>query len=225
MDLESRGAARSRPPLESLYRPLRSEDEIRLIRLETPTATATPADHDPNGMLLCSLVHVRRDEEAAYTALSYTWGDSTQQAPVCVDGTVVWIGVNLEGALRALRDHCAVRTVWADQLCIHQADDAEKSAQVQHMKEIYADAFQVVAYLGPATASSDAFMARLRQMGDAARSRTARRKLRRLYAKKKRLAGLAEDFDRFCKRPYWSRLWTIQEYAVAWDLKIVWGSE
>jgi hypothetical protein len=66
---------------------------------------------------------------------------------------------------------------------------------------------------------------RLRQLSTAGTNAKALRKLGKWYAKQTDLASLAAAFDQFCKQAYWSRLWVIQEYAVAHDLKIVWGWE
>ncbi|KAJ4287302.1 hypothetical protein N0V90_012700 [Kalmusia sp. IMI 367209] len=200
------------------YSQLLAPTEIRLIRIK-PCQPPNPA-----GILECTLEHVLRSKKTSYAALSYTWGDPKHLVPILVNDITVHVGTNLENALRTLRDHFGILTVWADQLCIHQANDAEKSQQVQQMKNIYADADLVVAWLGMAADDSDRLMMRLAQLGDAAGNLKALRKVRRVYAKKANLSSLAEAFDAFCKRAYWSRLWVLQEFAVAARVKVVCGS-
>jgi hypothetical protein len=50
------------------------------------------------------------------------------------------------------------RLVWIDALCINQSDDEEKTEQVRRMGEVYAQAKQVIVYLGRADASKRAFL-------------------------------------------------------------------
>ncbi|KAF2241962.1 HET-domain-containing protein, partial [Trematosphaeria pertusa] len=172
----------------------------------------------------CELEHARRSNFPDYTALSYTWGSSSDTRPIYVDGGLVEAGVNLEEALRALRDHTPTRVLWCDQLCINQGDDAEKSDQVQQMKEIYSDATRVIAWLGPAADNSDALMSRLRELDLVSDESADHSALLASYARDEELTWIPKAFDDFCKRSYWRRLWVIQEFAVAKDLYVLCGS-
>lgn len=71
-----------------------------------------------------------------YIALSYTWGDLSQQSAIWIDGIEVNVGVNLSDALFRLRSF-GVKLVWADAFCINQSDSQEKSFQLRYMKDIY----------------------------------------------------------------------------------------
>jgi hypothetical protein len=46
------------------------------------------------------------------------------------------------------KDHVWTRFFWIDQICIDQSDDAEKSAQVRMMHDIYYCAKETLIYLG-----------------------------------------------------------------------------
>ncbi|KXX75458.1 Heterokaryon incompatibility protein 6, OR allele [Madurella mycetomatis] len=118
-----------------------------------------------------------------YTALSYVWGDGTMThrifvrpagtegsgLPGSAEVTTLAITESMHTVLVHLRDTQEMVTLWADQLCINQEDDVEKSHQVQLMGRIYANAKQVVVWLGPAADESDAVMEAWREIGQAAR--------------------------------------------------------
>jgi Heterokaryon incompatibility protein (HET) len=73
-----------------------------------------------------------------YTALSYTWGDTTPTptVPIQCDGQVLHIAENLDAALRVLRKEDESVYVWADAVCINQNDVEEKNNQVVHARDI-----------------------------------------------------------------------------------------
>jgi hypothetical protein len=78
-----------------------------------------------------------------YVALSYTWGDPTKTKEIFVNGKSVQVTVNLEHALRILRNKLPMRVgvrLWVDALCVNQADVEEKNLQVQRMRDIYKQA-------------------------------------------------------------------------------------
>jgi hypothetical protein len=62
----------------------------------------------------CALRIVNLDEQPAYEALSYTWGDTNSTAPIEVDGGLFDATVNLERALRHLRKADGDLTLWVD---------------------------------------------------------------------------------------------------------------
>jgi hypothetical protein len=92
-----------------------------------------------------------------YSALSYTWGDGQPTKTISMNGLPLKITRNLEEALRSLRDDSEgghSRTLWVDAICINQIDLLERNHQVSQMQEIYADAEEVIVWLGPSTATS-----------------------------------------------------------------------
>ena len=124
---------------DSLYRPLRPQ-QIRLL-------TLLP-DEGEDGQILCNLNIVSLEDEPEYDAISYVWGDFSATIPVSISGRQVHITSNLDGALRCLRT-AEPRVVWADQLCINQADLDERSKQVRMMDAVYSNA-AVHVWLGDA---------------------------------------------------------------------------
>lgn len=106
----------------------------------------------------CSLVEHSLSAPAEYWTHSYTWNDdgpsTTEDGKgvyqVNINGQRFDIQKNLAAAFTCLaaRAFQLKRYVWADYICINQEDEIEKSSQVQMMKDIYAKAKVVRAWLG-----------------------------------------------------------------------------
>ena len=99
----------------------------------------------------CTLRHASVSNNPPYKALSYVWGaaNATRRC-ITVDGHPHLVTVNLEFALRRIRQPDVVTTFWIDALSINQDDNEERSIQVGMMRDIYAKATEVVIYLGEA---------------------------------------------------------------------------
>lgn len=61
---------------------------------------------------------------------------------------------NLWKALRRLRSTDTIRRLWADQLCIDQANVHERNRQISHMGCIYGHATKLLIWLGDATTTA-----------------------------------------------------------------------
>ncbi|KAI4638477.1 hypothetical protein J4E93_010031 [Alternaria ventricosa] len=96
----------------------------------------------------CSLrtVHLD-DDDLRYEAISYAWGDLNDRKTVVCNGHVVSTTRSLLEALQRFRCADTTRTLWADELCINQADNEERTAQVQRMLYIYSGAVRVLVWL------------------------------------------------------------------------------
>jgi hypothetical protein len=128
---------------EPVYRyvPLKSEKSFRVLVLEKGL---------PEEPIACSLREISSFQEEEYEALSYAWGEATsahQELIMCNDREV-HIQTNLASALRALRRRNRPRVLWADAICINQQDPLEKARQVPFMRDIYANAREVIIWLG-----------------------------------------------------------------------------
>ncbi|KAF2182954.1 hypothetical protein K469DRAFT_584513, partial [Zopfia rhizophila CBS 207.26] len=124
----------------SIYSSVLSKDEMRLIEIG-------PGSGDDD--IKCRLLVTRRETLPVYRALSYVWGTSSAKRRILCNDIPVDIGENLFQALRQLREDDHNELLWADAICINQADNADKSAQVRIMDEIYKNARLVIAWLGP----------------------------------------------------------------------------
>ena len=154
-----------------------------------------------------------------YVALSYTWGDATNTRNIIVNGHQVAIGANLESALQALRRKPAIKSgykLWADAICINQQDIAERGREVRRMGKIYRQAHDVVIWLGNEGAESDKAMYLIRTLSDAD-AKGQDRLGNSLREQPEFGQGFWRALGELLDRPYWDRLWVLQEIALGWD--------
>lgn len=224
----------SKTPTKSYrYDPLPSPRSIRL--LEWPSETV------PTRELRCKLRVVEIDSVVLppYSALSYSWGGlaHADETPiddlsslltntiVCDDG-VLRITGNAHDALAELRWRGRAALLWIDGVCIDQSNPAERAQQVAFMGEIYAKAERVIVWLG--VDDSDARLAQEVILGRSISHGIG------LYSFKdsesfltlayppvilNRLRGVLA----FLSRPWFHRLWIIQEVALAKKIWIICG--
>ncbi|KAE8443589.1 hypothetical protein EG329_001751 [Mollisiaceae sp. DMI_Dod_QoI] len=112
------------------------------------------SDTDP---LRCRIIHASLGE-IQYYALSYTWGEPIFNRSLVVlegwgDGNQeefqISITANLDVALRRMRiDYAGKMLLWADAVCINQADTAERTEQVQQMGDLFSLAQRVLIWTG-----------------------------------------------------------------------------
>jgi len=96
----------------------------------------------------CSLRAIELTDFAPHAALTYAWRSTDATDEIMVNGlTGIPVTGSLHRALRPLRQH-NVESVWIDALCINQATDTERSAQVALMKQIHQSARVVYVWLG-----------------------------------------------------------------------------
>jgi len=86
----------------------------------------------------CKLDVVSLDETPTYTALSYCWGNQSEQREIFVNEKRVSVTKSLEIALRYARKDLQDMVLWVDAICINQENVKEKSYQVGMMGSIYA---------------------------------------------------------------------------------------
>jgi hypothetical protein len=88
------------------------------------------------------------DGRISYEAISYAWGDANNLMEVDCDGYSLWINFSLAEALQHFR-YLGKELLWADGICINQADTQERGHQVQLMGMIYWQAQRVLIWLKP----------------------------------------------------------------------------
>ncbi|KAK2046240.1 HET-domain-containing protein [Colletotrichum somersetense] len=194
-------------------------DEFRLLYL-TPTAAEHETSSRDDGVI-SQLQHFTLSGCPPFVALSYCWGQSSAWSPIVIDGTVQRCGSNGEFALRHLRKTEGVY-VWIDQICINQSDNAEKGHQVRMMRQIYAAAARVAVWMGPSGNDSDMFLSHASAMSALVRGEKYADVVR-AHADIAFLRRVSHAFRAFCEREYWTRVWIIQEFAVAVEIDILYG--
>ncbi|KAF5658716.1 het-6OR heterokaryon incompatibility (het-6OR allele) [Fusarium heterosporum] len=160
---------------------------------------------------------------------------------------------SLQTALRHLRRSDKIITLWIDQICINQADNDEKGEQVGMMGSLYSRATQVLVWLGPAQDGSDVLMEAWQDIGQSARdfgveSYMTRERYHLISAIMKNADPTNEATMHFqdlltravdifaplikslalkmwLERPYFSRVWTIQEFCLCADTVFVCGTK
>jgi hypothetical protein len=100
--------------------------------------------------LACEFRQYDLEDVPPYEALSYCWGDASEQRNVICNGQTYPITTSLYEALARLRQEHEPHLIWADALCINQANDLEKGFQVSFMGWIFSHATRVVVWLGRA---------------------------------------------------------------------------
>ncbi|KAI0906022.1 HET-domain-containing protein [Ustulina deusta] len=120
-------------------------------------------------ILCCQLLEqIGLREAPRYSALSYAWGNAETNRVMKVDDIFIRIPQNLFNALITLRPPQSPLRLWVDYLCINQQNDEEKAWQVALMRDIYSQADQVLAWLGPGDGESQRAMEYLDTLGEEA---------------------------------------------------------
>ncbi|KAH8589759.1 heterokaryon incompatibility protein-domain-containing protein [Bisporella sp. PMI_857] len=192
------------------YHPLDSTaGDIRLLYL-LPSV-------DGEGDIQCKLEHRSLDKNATYSALSYVWGNPEPAKAITLNGNPQSVTPNLFAALRRLRHTTETMCLWIDALCINQGDNQERSSQVEQMGKIYETAEVVLMWLGEEENNSNLAMELIQLLYT-----TVRKEGRAVFEPERfdRLKDLLSNISfeqhwlalgHLFKRPYWSRVWIIQE--------------
>lgn len=153
-----------------------------------------------------------------FASLSYVWGDTAGARTIYVNDQPISVTANLEAALREFRREGLFSDrfmLWVDALCINQGDLHERAVEVQRMKDIYSAAWTVIAWLGEATANSDAGLQLVQDLA-AFRGAGFESELERRLQDDPRFLGSTcwLGLQQLVNREYWSRLWIIQEIVM-----------
>ncbi|SPQ24407.1 d7eb814c-ccb0-4b83-9bcb-f4819d2c0ac6 [Thermothielavioides terrestris] len=226
---------------EYQYTPLTART-IRVLLL-LPTAPDDDDDDAPlEGTLLEYQLTKPDDEDGEYPELdyecvSYVWGDEAKPFRLAIDGRPLPITASLDSLLRRLRRVIAPHAVrlWADAVCINQADPVEKAEQVALMRHIYSAAQRVIIDLGEESEDLDDAINMMhawwrknlwdgilignRVVGPEAAAMLMDVQLpslpERCQLKETELPDHGDAVARFFDRPWFSRLWVIQEFVLA----------
>ncbi|KAH8650619.1 ankyrin repeat-containing domain protein [Tricladium varicosporioides] len=194
------------------YRPIDlDKPAIRLIRLFQGKFTDN---------IYCELFEGYLDQEIGvpYHALSYSWGSNEKKSMVIIDNKIMDITLNLFQALQHLRYENEDRIMWVDAICIDQNNELEKGHQVNQMGRIYKEAEYIVIWLGLATPESDLLIDFSNQTQDTHLLHGDWRNLARIalqHKTKKAQALLDRGMTSVLKRPWFRRIWILQEVANA----------
>jgi len=232
-------------PTEYNYAPLQGLHSVRLLTLHPAASYGTP--------IHISLREVSLDVSVEFAALSYTWttegGDCSLSKQVECDGAIIKITANCEAALRRIRQVEKSFDFWIDAICINQSDDDEKSLQVPQMRQIYKKALWVALWIGEASCTLgeetsrpindlgmeflDKFAIELQGSKDSGQNPRDGTLYQEVV--KERIAfwhhGVAafspsvRGLWEILHRPWWTRLWAVQEVSLAQSAVLLCGSQ
>ncbi|KAG6032698.1 hypothetical protein E4U19_007273 [Claviceps sp. Clav32 group G5] len=231
------------------YRPLQ-KGEIRLLRLDAIKGSDQSLSGSIIHHKLVNPIYRHPKDTAAaflehplpYEALSYHWGsDNRALCDVLIhddDGnkSVLKITKTLHSILCRLVSQDQQLVIWADAICINQINSStnlEKGEQIQLMPDIYRIAARVQVYLGDESADLPAAIQLLSTIADYSEHLDdfahAEGEIGLDLALKNGFIFPPPDDERwpalrafFC-RPWFRRVWVIQEFVYATDVRVMCG--
>jgi hypothetical protein len=220
-----------------VYDPLDDNSGAFRLLVLAPGAWDAPLD--------CNLIEDSREASTfPYEALSYTWGDSSALHNITLNNALFSVTTNLYLALRNLRQADVERILWVDAICINQISPIEKTQQVSQMRNIYQAAERVVVWLGEGCVETHRAISWVSshferdEQGLEHLTKTARTimdgcpkstvddgddGLDGEETTQDRRLQLLKGFNNLLSRPWWSRVWVIQEVVVNSDVTIMCG--
>lgn len=203
--------------------------------------------------MACELITMSLDEIAGkFESLSYVWGVPFDREAINVNGMTVPVTMNLEAALRRARNKEKAELLWVDAICINQTDFEEKSVQVMRMKEIYEKSKRVLVWIGDTLQDEDEEDGE-EYVRDANTAILLLKNIHRM-AQGKQLSAKPDPYqmfvadmppfedpsklglpdvespdwkslNRFLSRPWFGRVWIIQEIASAREAVVLVGND
>ncbi|KAL6704305.1 hypothetical protein ACN47E_008369 [Coniothyrium glycines] len=199
---------------------------IRILEVLTPSTSEE---------ILCRLTDEPLVDGLEFTALSYCWGAKCGTIPtsfVQVNGQRASLKVtpSVQSFLfQFIADHPEQRArpkLWIDAVCINQSDLDEKNVQVAMMQHIYQMADNIIIWLGHGDQKTDAVMDFVSELllaekrvkefeGQGSTTDPDRRYEPTKLGLPSRTADDYANFALFLNNEWFSRVWVIQEAAMA----------
>jgi hypothetical protein len=224
-----------------------TQQHIRLLQALRPDKS------DPDGPLRFTMAQrlplsecqTGEGAKHPFIALSYCAGSPYETTAILIDGKQFNVFQSLHLALHSLLHHLGRKEdewelestlwIWADQVCINQSDEVEKTQQVLMMREIYESSAWTYAWLGLSPAVSEGLRNVLRidhiqqliekHFEDEGEPVNNVRNIENLgswtVASVEKLHEMGIDWstvNNFFQCPYWYRGWICQEVTVAPDV-------
>lgn len=204
-----------------------SHASFRLVELVElgPDSNATTSTDEP--MIHATMRTYDSRHKPEYDALSYTWGIQDMSSNILLNGHLFPVTPNLLAALRQLhleqsKDEDEKRQLyWIDAICINQGDNLERSRHVKRMREIYANAQKVHMWIGKSIPLSSTAFDTLERFAANDGTQDGSATFRDISDTVKERRDAIKDL---LERPYFVRVWIIQEVVVANNASVVCGS-
>lgn len=200
------------------HQPLAS-GHIRLLRVcwtMAPSLKHVFPWTEPQKTLELQTSCVDLDEEREYSAVSYVWGEDPASVAILCNAEPLLVTPSAYEMLAHLDDD---KEYWVDAVCIDQNNLDEKALQIPFMYQVYSRADRVLIWLGCSDPYLDAFMADAQRVFALAEDWQARDRTGRADWRGKDWPVDGSDWwhgwNRFIGHPWFERLWTFQEVALA----------
>ncbi|KAI0185306.1 heterokaryon incompatibility protein-domain-containing protein [Xylaria flabelliformis] len=177
-----------------------------------PTSTIRLLEIHPGHVelpIFCTLkiANLSGAETCSYEALSYCWGPIDTSQVIYINQQGFRVSAALFRAIHHLRPREKSRTVWIDAICVNQSDLVERSSQVLLMQQIYSKAASVIVWLGkPVQGLSRTFSDVRKESGDPYSHAINHNAVH---------YGATRVISCLLSRPWWTRVWVVQELASA----------
>jgi hypothetical protein len=190
----------------------------------------------PGDYPVCTVEEYALDDTPPYAAMSYAWGLPTKtRAIFCKnprsDLASFSISEHVLEALNSLFGYAKQNLkIWIDAICIDQDNPTEKAHQIAAMPRIYSQAEQVLCWLGAEANNSDIVIDSLPAIGEWV-----------INSLGTKISSLGDGSDDsllikpniellvetaiFFHRPWFHRLWVLQEMLLARELVLVCGKK
>lgn len=162
-----------------------------------------------------------------YAAVSYAWGRAISSRAFFCNHRNFAVSAHVLDLLNHLGLAWQDHKIWIDAICINQADDAEKAVQVAAMRNIYLNAEKVIVWLGANEDESEMVLQNMDAFLE--------------WGLKVQTSGLTPENEgwpllnpppdnlcfalgRFLARPWFHRVWVVQEMLLAREAVLVCGN-
>ncbi|KAI8625026.1 heterokaryon incompatibility protein-domain-containing protein [Xylariaceae sp. FL1651] len=219
------------------HRPLRHGGRTRLLILHPAESITTPI----RGSLIEYVIGQSHHEDeiqgsSHYEALSYVWGPPSGVHGINIGSFILPITANCDAALRQLRCTSEDRVMWVDSICIDQTPEGirERNTQVSLMGSIYEAATNVLIWLGEGDERTDALFLHLKRLyvlrddsWEDSRAELNAQFMNELDAKytSSQSAVAPQIIEDVLSRPWFERMWTLQELLLASHATVLCGAQ
>ena len=192
------------------------QTEVRLLYIDP---------HPPEDGVHCSIrtFNINAKSTPRFKALSYTWGPSSPTRTINLNNQTFEIRENLYNFLHLCSSSSLPflgQYFWIDQISIDQTDIEERNHQVHMMSQIFRTATEVISWLGERVDDSDIAMDYFAAGANFQLSSQAPNDPAALETE-----NLFNALRHLFQRPYWSRLWVVQEILLARTWRIACGDK
>ena len=178
-------------------------------------------DFADNGDLQCRLDTYPRVRSPKYDTVSYWWGNDKETVSIICNGFEIQIRRTLLILLKALKyRRNPSRYLWIDAICLNQADNDEKAVQVPLMAKIYKRASSIIMWLGPPAVDLERALIFLVEGARAwiESNVDCDEEQKSVALQVLQDSGEMKVLCAFLSRPWFRRLWCLQEVLLSNDL-------